>query len=180
MKRSAAVAALLILIMAVTSAYGAGLYVGGSLGASFARWEWKDIDEEDFKLDGADVAYKIFGGYKVIPFLSLEGGYRDLGKVTDGIEGVVYGAETTGWDVEAMGILPLGVAHVWAKAGYFRWSSDGSWGDDTESDSGTDFMWGLGGDLSILGIAVRLEWEKFEIEGADHISMLSAGATLGF
>ena len=180
MTRSIVIASLLMLLIAVPSAYGAGPYIGGSLGASFAKWNAEDIDEEDFKLDGADFAYKLFGGYKLIPFLSLEGGYRDLGKITDGVGGVVYAAETTGWDVEAMGVLPLGTAHVWVKAGYIFWGSDAVRGSLTESDSGSDFMWGIGGDLSILTIAVRAEWEKFEIEGADHISMFSAGVTFGF
>jgi hypothetical protein len=180
MRKLAALAILLVLLSAAASAHGAGLYLGGSLGASFAKYEWEDIDEEDFKLDGADFAWKIFLGYKVIPFLSFEGGYRDLGKVSDGVENVVYGAETKGGDIQAMGILPLGVAHLWAKAGFFFWSSDSALGDETASDSGTDFMWGLGGDLSILKIALRLEWEKFEIENANHISMLSGGITFGF
>jgi OOP family OmpA-OmpF porin len=180
MMKSAAVAILLILLVVAPSAHGAGLYVGGSLGASFVKWDWEDVDEEDFKLEGADFAYKLFGGYKVIPFLSVEGGYRDLGKVTDGIQDVIYAANTNGWDIEAMGILPLGVAHLWAKAGYFFWSNEGSWGNRTESDNGSDFMWGLGGDLSILMIAVRVEWEKFEIQNTDHVSMFSGGVTFGF
>jgi hypothetical protein len=180
MKKSVALVILLVLLFAVTSAQGAGLYLGGSLGASFAKYEWEDLDEDDFKLDGADFAWKIFAGYKVIPFLSFEGGYRNLGKVTDGVENVVYGAETKGWDIQAMGILPLGVAHLWAKAGIFFWNSDTAIGDMTGSDSGNDFMWGLGGDLSILAIALRLEWEKFEIKDANHISMLSGGITFGF
>ena len=178
--KSIAIAALMILLMTFTSAYGAGLYVRGSLGASFTRWEWTDLDEEDFKLDGADFAYKLFGGYKAIPFLAFEGGYRSLGKVTDAVGNITYGAETSGWDVEAMGILPLGIAHLWAKAGYFWWSTEGTWGEQTESDSGSAFMWGLGGDLSFVVIALRVEWEKFEIENTDHISMFSAGATFGF
>ena len=180
MKKSAAFAVLLMLMLCVSSAYGKGLYVGGGLGASFVRWEWTDLEEEDFKLDGADFAYKIFGGYKVIPFLSFEGGYRNLGKVTDKMNDLEYGSETSGWDVEAMGILPLGVAHAWVKAGYFFWSSEGGLLSELVSESGSDFMWGLGGDLSILTLAVRLEWEKFEMEGADHISMFTAGATFGF
>jgi hypothetical protein len=180
MKKAAAVSILMILLLAVPSAYAGNFYLGGSLGASFAKWNWTDIDAEDFKLDGTDFAWKIFGGYKVIPFLSFEGGYRDLGEVTDGIDNVIYGAKTSGWDVEAMGILPFGVAHVWAKMGFIWWSSDAAWGNENEEESGSDFMWGIGADLSILTIAVRLEWEKFEIENADHISMFSGGVTFGF
>lgn len=180
MTRSVVIAFSLMVLIAVPSAYGAGYYVGGSLGASFAKWDPDDIGEEDFKLDGADFAYKIFGGYKLIPLVSIEGGYRDLGKITDGVGEVVYGAETSGWDVEAMGILPLGMAHAWVKVGYIFWSSDSEFGSQTESDSGSDFMWGIGGDMSILTIAVRVEWEKFEIEDADHISMFSGGVTFGF
>jgi hypothetical protein len=180
MKKSLAFAILLVLLLGVTPAHAKGFYLGGGIGASFVRWELEDLEEEDFKLDGADFAFKIFGGYKVIPFLSFEGGYRDLGKVTDQSSGVEYGSETSGWDVGAMGILPLGIAHLWAKAGYFFWSSEGGLLDEPTSESGSDFMWGLGGDLSILGLAARLEWEKFEIENASHISMFTGGVTFGF
>jgi hypothetical protein len=79
-----------------------------------------------------------------------------------------------------MGILPLGMAHVWIKAGYIWWSSDSGVPNELKNSDGADFMWGLGGDLSLLGIALRAEWEKMEIENADHVSMFSVGATLGF
>lgn len=180
MKKFTAAAILLMLLLCVSSVHAKGFYLGGSLGASFVKWEWSDLEVDDFELSGADFAYKIFGGYKVIPFLSFEGGYRNLGQVSDQLEDIVYAAETKGWDIEAMGILPLGVAHVWAKAGYFFWSSDGGILDDPTSESGSDFMWGLGGDLSVLTIAVRLEWEKLEIQDANHISMFTGGVTFGF
>jgi hypothetical protein len=180
MKLLTAVALLSVLLIGVSSAYGAGLYLGGSIGASYANYNWDDVDLDDFEISGADFAWKLFGGYKVIPFLSFEGGYRNLGKVTDDVKGIVYGSETKGWDVEAMGILPLGIAHLWIKAGYFFWSSEGTWGDDTQTSDGSDFMWGLGGDLSLIAIALRLEWESFEMSDAKHLSMFSGGVTFGF
>ena len=180
MKKSTAIAVMLMLLLCVSTAYAKGPYVGGSIGASFVQWEWSDLDEEDIPVEGADFAYKIFGGYKAIPFLSFEGGYRSLGQVSDQVNDISYEAKTSGWDVEAMGILPLGIAHLWAKAGYFWWTAEGGLLDDPMSESGSDFMWGLGGDISILKIAVRLEWEKFEIENTDHISMFTGGVTFGF
>jgi hypothetical protein len=173
-------AVLVLFLVCVSSSHAAGLYVGGSLGASFVQWEWSDLDEDDIPVEGADFAYKLFGGYKVIPFLAFEGGYRSLGKVSDQLNDITYEAKTTGWDVGAMGVLPLGIAHLWAKAGYFWWTSEGGLMGETTSESGSDFMWGLGGDLSILVIAVRLEWEKFEIENTNHISMFTGGVTFGF
>jgi len=182
MARAAKTALIATILVVIPSIALAGGYVGGSVGGSYVKLKVEDIEgiAEDFELSGADIAYKVFGGYKPIPFFSLEGGYRNLGKVTDTEDDVEVGIETKGWDVEAMGILPLGIAHAWAKAGFFFWNSEPPGGSQGESDSGTDFMWGLGGDFSILKIALRLEWEKFEIEGADHISMLSAGVTFGF
>ncbi len=180
MIKSAVVLILPLVLLAVAPARGAGLYVGGSVGASYVGLSWENVDIEDLEISGADFAWKVFGGYKLIPFLSLEGGYRDLGSVSDSFEDIVYGAETSGWDVEAMGIIPLGVAHLWGKAGYFWWTSKTEEGGEAGEDTGSDFMWGLGADVSILMIALRLEWEKFEIEDAEHISMLSGGVTFGF
>jgi len=183
MRKSVAVSVLAILLLSVSSAYAAGYagyYVGGGVGASFVRWEWNELEESDFEVRGADFAWKVFGGYNLIPFLALEGGYRSLGKVTDKLENIVYASETTGWDIEAMGILPMGVANFWAKVGFFRWSSEGGLLDDPRKESGTDFMWGLGAGISILNLGVRIEWEKFEVEDASHISMFTGGATFGF
>jgi hypothetical protein len=180
MAKAVALAVALILLSGVASVTLAGGYLGAGIGVSFIRTNVEDLEVVDFELSGSDFAYKFFGGYKVIPFLSFEGGYRDLGKITDMVDDVELGMETSGWDIEAIGILPLGVAHLWVKAGYFFWNSEAGPGSNKESDNGSDFMWGLGGDISILKIAVRAEWEKFEIENTEHISMFSVGATLGF
>lgn len=180
MAKAVALAVVLVLLSGVASSALASGYLGAGIGASFIELDVEDLDADLFKLSGNDFAYKFFGGYKAIPFLSFEGGYRNLGKVTDMVNDVELGADISGWDVEAMGVLPILVARLWVKLGYFFWSSESGPGGSTESDSGSDFMWGLGGDFSILKIGIRAEWEKFEIENTDHISMLSVGATIGF
>lgn len=180
MTRALALVVILILVLGFASAALASGYLGAGIGASYIKANVEDLDADLFEISGSDFAYKIFGGYKVIPFISLEGGYRDLGKTTDMVEGTELGADISGWDVEAVGVLPILVARVWVKVGYFFWSSKSGPESNLESDSGSDFMWGLGGGISIATIGIRAEWEKFEMENTEHISMFSLGATLGF
>jgi OOP family OmpA-OmpF porin len=170
----------LLFLAVVPAGSHAGGYVGAGIGASFIKVEPRDLEVQDFNLEGSDFAYKLFGGWRPMPFVALEGGYRDLGKISDKAGDIVVEADMSGWDVEAMGVLPLGTAHVFVKAGYFFWKSEASAGSNAASDDGTDFMWGMGADLSFLLIALRAEWERLEVGDAGHVSMFSAGVTLGF
>ncbi len=52
--------------------------------------------------------------------------------------------------------------------------------NSTATESGTDFIWGLGAGVRLGPVGVRLEWESMEVQKPDNLTMLSLGATLGF
>ncbi len=56
-------------------------YFGGSIGASFYDTELEDVSGDDFKLDGEEFAWKIFGGFRGVRLWAIEGGYVNFGKV---------------------------------------------------------------------------------------------------
>ena len=120
-----------------------------------------DLEEFDYKADST--SYKIILGYRFMGFLAVEGSYIDFGKLSDSIdtiEGTVsVENDLKGIDAFAMGMLPLGIADLFAKIGFVSWDSDiraavGSI-SELDTDSGTDLVYGIGAQLRFKGLAVR-------------------------
>lgn len=163
-----------------------GFYLGVSLGQSAV--DISDIDEDlsgsDFS--GGDMAFKAFAGYRLLNFLALEASYVDFGNADDTVDGVdgTVEANFTGYDVFAVGMLPLGIADIFAKVGMIAWDADigASVGEVHESLSadGTDPVYGLGVQFRITSFTIRGEVEYFDIEGAKYLVMYSIGASYTF
>jgi len=180
----------ILFVAAVTaSAIENGFYIGGSIGGS--SLEVRDFDDElgDLRFSEGDTAYKLFGGFRFLNFLAVEAGYVDLGNPKD-IVGLVDGDPlevqigVTGWDAFAVGLLPLGPVDLFAKVGVVSWDADirAALDDitDSDTDSGTDAVYGLGVALRLGNVAFRAEGEQFDIGDADDVYMFSVGATFTF
>jgi hypothetical protein len=154
-------------------------YIGASIGASFYDTNVEDVSGDDFKLDGEEFAWKIFGGVRTMKFLSVEGGYVDFGKIQDSEGSTALETKTTGWDLFAVGNIALGSIDVFGKAGIMWWRSDAKIEDEPFDVTGNDFTWGLGAALRLGGLGFRAEFERVEMEGDDTLMMLTAGVTLG-
>ena len=153
-----------------------GLYFGGSIGPSFVNTKITEIDMEDIKIDGNDMAYKIYAGYKLPAFLALEGGYRNLGKVSDDISAL----NSQGWDLNAKANLDLGPLQIFGKAGAFFNNVKVTFADPIHPDinkNNTKFMFGFGAGLNIERLGLRAEWESLDISSDNKVSMLTAGIT---
>jgi OOP family OmpA-OmpF porin len=139
-------------------------------------------------IDDTDTGWKIFGGWRFHKNFALELTYADLGEAEvniDGAEGFggVFGAdassEASSWGLTALGILPLtDKFSVFAKAGMHYWDVDAKVSatasdsgivttlSESYGDTGTDLTYGLGATFNITNnLAVRGEWERFEIGG---------------
>jgi opacity protein-like surface antigen len=175
-----------VLIMAAFLTYpvfaggNSSLYVGGSLGSAFVETSSEDLQEEDLKIDKNNFAYKIFGGYRFTDFMSAEGGYRNLGQAENKVLGSTLSTKTYGWDVAAVGKLEIILVNVFAKAGMFFWNTKSALDEFSEEESGNDFFWGLGAGVNLGMLEARIEWEKFEVESPENLTMLSIGVTFGF
>jgi OOP family OmpA-OmpF porin len=191
---------LLLIVCVVATATPAmaadnGLYIGASIGGS--SLDIKDFDDElgDLSFSDGDTAYKLFAGFRFLSFLAVEAGYVDLGDPMD-IVGTVdddplrVQIGVKGWDAFAVGFLPLGPVDLFAKFGAVSWDADiqatidhigdGTSTTDAVSDSGTDAAWGLGVALRLGSIAIRIEGEQFDVDGADDLYLFSVGATFTF
>jgi hypothetical protein len=147
-------------LMAPVAAYAgteSGFYLGGGLGESSV--EAGSFDEDD-------TAYKVFGGFNIgfIPLVdfAVEASYVDFGTPED----------ITGFDAFGLAGLSFGPFGVFAKAGAISWDSD--------NDSGSDPAYGVGARFALGSIAIRAEYEEFDVDEADTFSMTSISAVFTF
>jgi hypothetical protein len=154
-------------------------FVGASIGASFYDTSIEDVSGDDFKLEGEEFAWKIFGGLTAMKFLGLEGGYVYLGETQNSNDSFTAESKTTGWDLFAVGNLPVGPIGVFGKAGILWWRSDGNFNEDPFEVTGSDFMWGLGAMLKLGGLGIRAEFERVEMEDGASVMLLTGGVTFG-
>jgi OOP family OmpA-OmpF porin len=137
------------------------------------------------KLDDNDTGYKVQAGYKFNENFAVEGGYVDLGRLTLSadlapeapITSGHVGADVKayGFNVEAVGILPLGSGFsVFAKAGAILAITDSDVSavasgqgvsasvDDDNSDTSFKPTAGVGAAFDLNEtLSVRLEYERF-------------------
>lgn len=182
--------ALLIFAAHGASAADMGFYLGGSLGISFIETEDQlNIGDrvEDFDIDDDDFAWKAFVGFQFLPWLGIEGGYVDFGDVQGATPGGVVTTEVDGWNLFAVGTLPVGPVDVFAKLGLIWWNVDVDFADtladldDTSiSNDGSDVAYGVGVAFNLDRFAVRAELELFDVDDVDDVYMLSVGAVLRF
>ena len=149
-----------------------GLYAG----AGIMRAKMEDTFHTDF--DFSNTAWKVYAGLHPKDFfLGVDVDYMDLGSQS---AGTFYGpasANTKAFAAYAVGYLPIPVPNidVYGKAGLARWQFNGSLpaqGLFSLSENGTDFAWGVGGQVHFLErFAVRLEYEHFNIREADDVQI---------
>lgn len=153
-----------------------GFYFGGNVGSSYINTNIMDVDFQDFKIDGNDLAYKVYAGYRLPVFLAIEGGYRNLGSVSQDMVDL----NNAGWDLNAKGDISLGPVQIFAKAGAFFNNVKVTFQDPLHPDineNNTKFMFGFGAGVNIKKIGIRAEWESLDLSKDSKVSMLTAGLT---
>ena len=126
-------------IMLVPAAF-AEFYVGGAIGQARIN---ERVDGVRVKDDST--SWRIYGGYDFNEYIGIEGGYLDIGEISDTVQAVRIRAEADGWTVAAVGNLPLSERwSVHAKAGYYFWDGRASAAGVVSNDSGSDPFVGLG------------------------------------
>jgi OOP family OmpA-OmpF porin len=178
-------------VLAASPAFAAddsGFYVGAGLG-NFAVNSDRIYNGKDF--DGSDIGFKVFGGYKFMPYLAAELEYIDGGEPDDTFRNDIFPddrlkgtAGVTGFVGSGVGILPIGESFdVFGKLGFIYWdldgsvkvrNADGTLGKESAGNDGTDFAWAVGGSWHFMeNFAVRLEYQGFEIEDTDSVDFAS-------
>ena len=154
-----------------------GLYVGGSVGQSSVEQDFGG----GFNFDEKDTGYKLMLGYNfgVLPLLDLgiEADYRDFGTFESG--GVVK-VDVVTYDIFGVAGFNLGPVGLFGKLGYSDSDIDSVIEDVKYTDSESATAYGVGAKVQLGSIALRAEYEVFDMDDVDDLNMLSVGATVTF
>ncbi|HKU16606.1 MAG TPA: outer membrane beta-barrel protein [Steroidobacteraceae bacterium] len=182
MRKAIVLAALLALPALPAAAADNGFYLGASVGQ--ANLKIDDLTnnvfpDDDFNSD--DTAFKLIAGIRPLDWLGVEAAYVNFGKPEDTVFDnsalrQKLKADGDGISAFAVGFLATGPVDLFAKVGLISWDSkiSGSFDDD-----GTDLAYGVGAQFRLLSLAVRAEYEKFDISDVD-LDMISVGVTYTF
>jgi opacity protein-like surface antigen len=166
-----------------------GLYVGASIGQSTTDLGVPGSVGDLF--DEEDSGFKLMAGLRPLDWFGVEASYLDLGKVEQTRNDVGFADfefDQKGYNAFGVFFLDIATFDLFAKAGLVRWDLDGSgttlFGPADFSDDGTDFAWALGAQARFRSIAVRLEYERFQVKALDGLiekpEMFSIGLTWTF
>ena len=160
-----------LLLMAAAAAFPSQAHAGFIFGAGVGS-NTVEIDED---FDESDLGWKAFAGFRFIKFLGVEVQYVEFGNPeADDIE-----VELNDLAAFGIGVLPIGEHfEIFGKAGYGQWDvevEDTSLNDVLADESEWDFVYGAGAAV-IFGehFGFRLEYEVFEVDDTDNVTMASA------
>jgi hypothetical protein len=170
-----------LLLCLFSPAAQAGIFFGASAGESSI-----EIEQVDLEFDDGDTSYKGFFGFRFFKFFGLELSYIDFGTPADRVLSEDIEIDLWAADGSAMGIVPLGKRfELFAKVGYVYWDgevtvADGG-GVEVTDDDGTDFAYGAGVAFKFgKFFALRGEYEIFDIEDTEDVSLASIGLEIRF
>ncbi|MFQ5635176.1 MAG: outer membrane beta-barrel protein [Gammaproteobacteria bacterium] len=158
-----------------------GFYWGGSGGVAEEPDTCKDIPTpqgltEITGCDDSDFGWQLFVGYQFMKWLSVEGGYAELGGSEAIHIAAVDTSDTTGWTLNAVVTLPyLEKLGLYGTGGAFFWDREitGGGGAQTRfetSDTGTDFFYGIGLRYPLTrNIGINLEAKAFNDVGSGKV-----------
>ena len=170
-----------VLATAISAPSFADNLMGPYAGGGFGRFDLKienlnDVGQAVNSIAHSnDTSWKVFAGWRLIPFLSVEAAYVNLGNQKDrfsatGSDGS-YRVKMDGFSPSLIGSVPLGPVDIFAKAGYYFYNVDLRTQLDSpgtnfinSSHSRSDFVYGGGLGMTFLDhLNVRAEYEKFRL-----------------
>lgn len=191
MKKQLSILALGIAITAPFSAFAEGAYVGVNAGRAHHKVNYADGESAKDNKTG----YKLYAGYNFNPNFGLEGGYTQLGKLTDSwVDGTDSGTNTfkaRAIYAAATATLPLNEQFaLFAKLGVAQTRVKGSFEengvlDSTLSKSKTNALFGIGASFNITKeLTVVAEYENYGKVTAEDVklktNLLSVGLRYAF
>jgi len=169
------------LVLATGAAHADDL-LGFYAGAGITRAKMEDIFHTNFNL--SNTSWKIYAGVRPVGFpIGMDVDYIDLGSAVAGTFKGIAHADARAFAAYAVGYAPIPVPNIdlYAKGGLARWQFNGSYTQPSLfsiSDNGTNFAWGLGGQVHFLErLAVRLEYEHFNVREAGDVQLYSLGVS---
>lgn len=167
-----------------------GIYIGASAADVSTDFDL-GLAAPAYDVDDETSGFKLIGGIRPLDPFGVEVNYVDLGDTDATFSGVcppVVGGGCPGsatfdaraLSVSAVGYYSLPLVDVFGRIGVARWESEREiplLGSATER--GTDLTYGAGAQVRLLSIALRLEYERFELD-RDSVDSVSVGFTYTF
>jgi OOP family OmpA-OmpF porin len=170
-----------------------GFYIGGGVGNFNVDIDrFSQIDDTIGRLDDDDTGWKVFAGYRINRYVSLEGAYVDFGRQSDtfDVAGSTgdFSAHLSGFSPQLVGTMPLGPVELSAKVGVYFVDVDLSADIDSvdaldfdSNSSDQDFMYGVGVGATLFErVNAKLEYEWIDIGRGDNANALFATGTWRF
>ena len=158
----------LYLSSATVHAADPGAYIGASIGQTNVSVETDALD-----FDGSGTGYKLFVGYSFNPHAAIQLEYLDAGDPEMQVGNTLYTTSATGFIAATL------IRYPFAK-GFDAFGKIGIAFYDSDTSTGVDIAYGLGGSYSFLErYEVRAEYEKVVIDDGDF-SMLSISGVFKF
>lgn len=171
---AAAVALALGLANVAQADEDSGFYAGVGVGQFSLDLEDEDVGELDL---GDDTALKLFGGWRFNPTFALELAYLDFGAPTEEFDGTEVSTEVTGFAPYVVTTAQFGMVELFAKVGFLFYDFTFEIEDIGEAEeSDEDLVYGLGIGVVLGQAALRLEYEKVDVEDTDATAIWATGA----
>jgi outer membrane immunogenic protein len=176
------VAASAMMLFSPESKADSGFYLGGSIGQ--AGVEIEDTSGiQPVSFDEDDFAWKAFGGYNFdlpVVNLAVEGGYVNLGSPSGDLLGLPTIVDVDAFNVFGVLGIDLGPLGIFAKYGMVSWDAEITIDGLSDAEDGSDPAYGVGAKIGIGSVDLRAEYEVFDIEDAEDVSMISVGLVWTF
>lgn len=163
--------------------YKTGAYIGGSFGRTeldVSAADQSSLAEQGVTFDDTDTGFKLFGGYR-IDQIAVEVFYADLGETSFGSGSTKGNTEADSIGGSILVIFPVSNRFdLFGKVGVHAWDSDFSSNVGvSDSDDGTDPMFGIGAAYNINQVSFSAEYERYELDNVD-IDLMSLGVAYRF
>ena len=162
-----------------------GFYIGASRSDVSSDY---DVSASPFAGEAEDdgSAFKLIAGLRPLDKLAIEANSADLGATPVPLSlacvptpcPTEISFDARALSVSVVGLYDLPLVDLFARAGVARWELEQTLIETTEEE-GSDLTYGAGAQLRVGSFALRLEYERFELED-DSVDLVSFGFTYTF
>ncbi|WP_117234868.1 outer membrane beta-barrel protein [Vibrio maerlii] len=149
--------------------------IGASATASADSWIYGGVNAGQADFGGeTDSSYGVHIGTGILPFIGLEAGYQNHGKIDFG-----PGLEIDGDSVyfAAKPSIDFGPLHVYARGGVHSYNFDTSFGKEDDFE----MMYGIGAEYFVFGpLSVGASYNIFKTKLDEDIKTFAINASLHF